>query len=514
MVKSPIDKYNSTGLNEILSMEGISKSFSGVSVLRNINLHLFEGEVHALMGENGAGKSTLMKIMAGVHQPDQGTIKFRNKQINWNNPMQAREHGISVIHQELNLSPNLTIGENILMGTKYPKNKLGFVQYNEVHEKAQAILESIGSNLDSKAYVSTLSVAQQQMVEIARALSIKAEVLVMDEPTALLTDKEIEKLFVIIQELKKQGVAIVYISHRMDEIFKISDRCTVLRDGNFIDSYPISETNPDHLVNMMVGREMKELFQRTIVKSKEAKEKTPVLEIKGLSDNKLLKDISLKVHAGEIVGISGLVGAGRTELVRSVFGLEPISKGDIFINGKKVKISSPQDAIKHGIAHVPESRKEQGLFLNMSVKENILLAQMSNYRKLKLLDWAKINDSATDFIKSLDIKVANMEQQVVNLSGGNQQKVLLARWLSIKPRVLLLDEPTRGVDIGSKTEIHKIICELANSGLAVLIISSELPEVLSISDRILVMHEGKVKANLLQQEATQEKIMHYAMGGV
>lgn len=513
MTKPTTGKYNSDTEKIILRMEGISKSFSGVSVLRNIHLHLYKGEVHALMGENGAGKSTLMKIMAGVYQPDEGIMEFENKKSMWKNPMQARNHGISVIHQELNLSPNLTIGENILMGTKYPRNKYGFVLYNEVHEKAQKILKSIGSDLDSRTYVYSLSVAQQQMVEIARALSFEAKILVMDEPTALLTDKEIEKLFVIIEELKKRGVSIVYISHRMDEIFRISDRCTVLRDGNFVSTCLMSQTDPNKLVNMMVGREMKELFKREIVKKSEFDNKAPVLEIKGFSDNKKLKDISFKVHAGEIVGISGLVGAGRTELARSIFGLEPISKGDLFINGEKVKISSPQDAIKYGIGHVPESRKEQGLFLDMSVKENILINELRKYRKLKVLDWAKINEEALDYIKNLDIKVANLDQKVVNLSGGNQQKVLLARWLSINPKVLLLDEPTRGVDIGSKTEIHKIICELANKGLAVLIISSELPEVLSISDRILVMHEGEIKINLLQKEATQEKIMHYAMGG-
>jgi ABC-type sugar transport system ATPase subunit len=498
----------------VLSMKAISKYFSGVAVLKNVNIDLHKGEVHALMGENGAGKSTLMKIMAGVYRPDQGTITYRNQMISWKNPMEARERGISVIHQELNLSPNVTIGENILMGTKFPKNKLGMIRWKEVHETAHKILQSIGSELNPRTYVSNLSVAQQQMVEIARALSVKAEVLVMDEPTASLTDKEIDKLFTIIKELKQKGVAIVYISHRMEEIFKISDRCTILRDGEWIASCPIAETNPEHLVKTMVGRELNDLFQKPPSHTSWIKDKVPVLEIKGLSDNKNIKDISLQVHSGEIVGISGLVGAGRTELVRAIFGLSKISKGEILINGQIVSISSPVDAMRLGIAHVPESRKEQGLFLNMSVKENILMAEMHKYRRASILDWSQINEEAKTYVRELGIKVASEEQKVVNLSGGNQQKVLLARWLSIQPKVLLLDEPTRGVDIGAKTEIHKIIYKLAKNGLAVLMISSELPEVLAMSDRILVMHEGRIRANLLREDATQEKIMYYATGEI
>lgn len=497
-----------------LSMRSISKSFSGVAVLKNINIDLYKGEVHALMGENGAGKSTLMKIMAGIHRPDKGEIIYRGQLTTWPNAMVAREKGISVIHQELNLSPNITIGENVLMGTKFPKNKFGMVDWKRVHERARFLLQSIGSDLDPRAYVSTLSIAQQQMVEIARALSIEAEVLVMDEPTASLTHKEIDRLFVIIHELKQKGVAIVYISHRMDEIFKISDRCTILRDGQWITSVPITETNPEHLVKTMVGRELNDLFQKPPSHTNWIKNKTPVLEIKNLSDNKQVKNISLEVHSGEIVGISGLVGAGRTELVRTIFGLSPRSGGEIWINGQPVDIASPEDAMRHGIAHVPESRKDQGLFLNMSVKENIMMAEMFRYRKARLLDWSKIDNEADIYIRELGIKTASKEQKVVSLSGGNQQKALLARWLSIKPKVLLLDEPTRGVDIGAKTEIHKVIYKLAKNGLAVLMISSELPEILALSDRILVMHEGTLRANLLREEATQEKIMYYATGEI
>lgn len=500
--------------SSILKMQGISKAFSGVTVLNHVQIELHRGEVHALMGENGAGKSTLMKIMAGVYRPDAGTIVYRNRNILWNNPMEARENGISVIHQEISLSPNLTIGENILMGTKFPKNKLGMVKWDEVHKRAKQILMSIGSDLDTRMSVSSLSVAQQQMVEVARALSVKSEILIMDEPTAALTDKEINKLFEIIKDLKQHGVAIVYISHRMDEIFQISDRITVMRDGQWITSCPIQETNPELLVKTMVGRELTDLFQKPVSTVVRIPNKQPVLEIRGLSDHKNVKEVSLKVHSGEIVGLAGLVGAGRTELVRAIFGLSPGRTGEIWLDGKQAHIQSPIDAIRHGIAHVPESRKEQGLFLHMSVKENIMMAEMDKLRKASVLNWNQINIESDNYMKELNIKVASKEQRVSSLSGGNQQKVLLARWLSIHPKVLLLDEPTRGVDIGAKTEIHKIICKLAKNGLAVLMISSELPEVLGVCDRIMVMHEGKIKADLSREEATQEKIMYYATGEI
>jgi ribose transport system ATP-binding protein len=500
----------------VLNMEGISKTFSGVKVLNNVRIELYPGEVHALMGENGAGKSTFMKILAGIHTPDHdgGTIYFKGQPISWKDPVDARNRGISVIHQELNLSPNLTISENILMGSIFPKNRLGMVKWDEVHERAQKVLDSMGSNLNPRQLVSTLSVAQQQMVEIARALSFKAEVLIMDEPTASLTDKEITKLFQIIDDLKKQGVAIVYISHRMDEIFKISNRFTVLRDGKWITSGPIKETNPDHLVKLMVGRDLKDLFNRT-----KASETTlsygavPVLELKNVSDHTLVKDVSLKIYPGEIVGLAGLVGAGRTELVRALFGVSELKSGEIYVDGKSVNIKSPIDAIANGIAHVPESRKEQGLFLSMSVKENILMAELKKHSKSGIVSWKQVNASADQFIKELNIKIASPEQQVSNLSGGNQQKVVIAKWLSILPKVLLLDEPTRGVDIGAKTEIHKIVSKLADEGLAVLMISSELPEVLGVSDRILVMSEGRLTGELSREEATQEKIMHLATRG-
>ncbi len=507
-------KHQSINEQPIMSMKDVSKQFSGVKVLHNVDIELFKGEVHALMGENGAGKSTLMKIMAGVYQPDSGSIVYKGEEVRWNHPMDARSKGISVIHQEISLSPNLSIGENILMGTSLKKNRMGLISWNDIYEKAEKILISIGSSLDPRADVSSLSVAQQQMVEIARALSLNSEILIMDEPTASLTDKEIEKLFTIIDELKRKGVAIVYISHRMDEIFKISNRFTVLRDGRLVTSGPISETNPTHLVKLMVGRELNELFVRERKENNIGTKNLPVLELKGVSDKKIVKNVSLKIYPGEIVGLAGLVGAGRTELVRTIFGLSELSEGEIIIEGNLVQIKNPIDAIKLGIAHVPESRKEQGLLPNLSVKENIMMAQFPMYRKFKFLQYKKINREADRYIEELGVRTASKEQNVMGLSGGNQQKVVIAKWLSIGPKVLLLDEPTRGVDIGAKTEIHKIINQLAEKGLAVLMISSELPEILGVSDRILVMHEGKLKVELSHEEATQEKIMYYATGEV
>ncbi|UZD46280.1 sugar ABC transporter ATP-binding protein [Peribacillus frigoritolerans] len=500
----------------VLNMEGISKTFSSVTVLNNVRIELYPGEVHALMGENGAGKSTFMKILAGIHTPDDngGKIYLKGQPILWKDPTDARNKGISVIHQELNLSPNLTISENILMGSTFPRNGLGMVKWDKVHERAQDVLDSMGSNLNPRQLVSTLSVAQQQMVEIARALSFNAEVLIMDEPTASLTDKEIKKLFEIIDDLKKQGVAIVYISHRMEEIFKISNRFTVLRDGEWIASGPIEETNPDHLVKLMVGRDLKDLFNRSkAFGTKNPKEVSPVLELKNVSDNTIVKNVSLKIHPGEIVGLAGLVGAGRTELVRAIFGLSELKSGEILVDGQSVRIKSSIDAIANRIAHVPESRKEQGLFLSMSVKENIIMAELKKHAKAGIVSWKQANESANRYIEDLNIKIASPEQQVSNLSGGNQQKVVIARWLSIAPKVLLLDEPTRGVDIGAKTEIHKIVSKLADEGLAVLMISSELPEVLGVSDRILVMSEGRLTGELSKEEATQETIMRLATKG-
>ncbi|PGL71003.1 sugar ABC transporter ATP-binding protein [Bacillus sp. AFS055030] len=512
------NRLNTLNSEPVLKISNISKTFSGTTVLKNVNLELYPGEVHALMGENGAGKSTLIKILAGIHIPDKdkGHIYLNGKKVCWMDPIDARENGISVVHQELTVSPNLTISENILMGTNYPKNRFGFVKWDKVHQHAQELLNKLGFNLHAKALVSSLSIAQQQMVEIARALAFKAKVLILDEPTASLTDKEIFSLFQIIHNLKKQGVAIVYISHRMEEIFEICDRFTVLRDGESIISDLIEKTTPHELVKNMVGREMKNLFNRIISSDSIncfSNETLPALELKNVSDNTIVKDVSFKIYPGEIVGLAGLVGSGRTELMKLIFGASKITNGEIYTNGQNVDIASPIDAIKNCIAHVPESRKDQALFLSMSVKENITITELSKHRRLSVLNWKQIDASAKRFIDEFNIKTSSPDQKVVNLSGGNQQKAIIARWLSLSPKVLLLDEPTRGVDIGAKTEIHKIISELAERGLAVLMISSELPEVIGMCDRVLVMSEGKLKGELLRKEMTQEQIMYLATGG-
>jgi ABC-type sugar transport system ATPase subunit len=498
----------------ILSMEGISKQFPGVKALSQVRLDLYKGEVHALMGENGAGKSTLMKILSGVYPPNEGTLAYKGKKITWSDPEESRKMGISIIHQELNVSPNLSIAENIFMGSDLPRNRFGLVKWKEVNSRAKIIMESIGCELDPETPVSRLSVAQQQLVEIARALSVQSEILVMDEPTAALTEKEISNLFSIIADLKKQGVAIVYISHRMDEIFQISDRCTVLRDGTWIATMTIQETSPEHLVNLMVGRELKNLFKRPSSVQRTVSPEQPVLELMNVTDRKTIKGVNLRIYPGEIVGLAGLVGAGRTELVQAIFGYSKIVSGEILIDGRNALIKSPIDAISHGIALVPENRKEHGLCLELSVRENIAMTTLGQYRSKGFIKWKQVDGAAESFIQQLDIKVSSPEQKVLNLSGGNQQKVVLSKWLNIKPKVLLLDEPTRGVDIGAKTEIHRIIYSLAQSGIGILLISSELPEILGVSDRILVMHEGRIKADMPLSEATQEKIMVYATGGI
>lgn len=497
----------------ILSMEGISKYFPGVKALEGVQLELKRGEVHALLGENGAGKSTLMKILAGIYKPDTGTMTYKNENVVWSDPLDARSNGISVIHQELNIASNMSIAENILLGTPLPKNRLGLVDWTQVNNKVEHFLRTIDSELHPQALVSSLSVAEQQMIEIVRAISFNTDVLIMDEPTATLTAKEIDKLFSIIRDLKQQGVAIIYISHRMEEIFQIADQCTVLRDGEWVSSLPVEETSSDHLIQLMVGRELKDLFQRPN-QEKNLGERAPVLEVKEMTDTTKVTDAQLQVYPGEVVGVSGLVGAGRTELSRAIFGSSDLKSGKVWVNGQSVDLSSPGNAINQGVALVPESRKEQGLFLDMSVKENILMAVKKRYQKLGALQWRKLNRLAQEYIEKLNIKVASPDQKVVNLSGGNQQKVVIARWLCMNPNVLLLDEPTRGVDVGAKSEIYKIIHELAAEGLGVLLISSELPEILGVSDRVLVMHEGKIRANLPREEATQERIMYYAMGEI
>lgn len=491
----------------LLEMQDITKSFPGVKALDKVSFELQAGEIHALLGENGAGKSTLMKILSGVYTKDSGEIMLEGQPVVVDSPKKAQELGISIIHQELNLVPYLTVRENIYLG-KEPGNSLGFVNEKVMYEQSQSILKMLGCNFSPNAQVATLSIGAQQLVEIAKALSNKTKVLIMDEPTAALTEREIENLFVIIRKLASEGVGIIYISHRMEELFSLSDRVTVMRDGSYIGTVKTRDTTFDELVKMMVGRDITSRFP----KEKSACQDV-ALKVERLNRKNVLQDISFYVCAGEVVGVAGLMGSGRTELARAIFGADPIDSGTITVGDKVYKIKSPSDAIKAGIGLISEDRKGQGLILNMSIKENISLAAM---KKICMYGFVKTKTEHTkidEHIKNLNIRTPGRQQLVRNLSGGNQQKVVIAKWLSTFPKILIMDEPTRGVDVGAKAEIYQIMNMLTSAGVGILMISSELPEVLGMSDRVLVMHEGKITADMPVEEATQEKIMAYAAGG-
>ena len=484
----------------MLSARGIAKAFPGVQALDGADLDVRAGEVHAVVGENGAGKSTLMKILTGVYAADAGQILIDGQPVHIAGPRQAIALGISMIHQELNLAPNLSVAENIFLGRA--PIRAGFVQWRRLIADAEALVARLSIDLDVRASVEDLSVARQQMVEIAKALSLDARVIIMDEPTSALTERETDVLFELIGRLKAEGVAIVYISHRLEEIFRIADRVTVLRDGRLVGELPIAEATPQRLIAMMVGRELVTLFPKEPVEIG-----PPVLEVRHLSRAGALDDISFVLRRGEIVGLAGLVGAGRTELARALFGADPIDAGEIRIDGRPVRIRSPRDAIRHGLAFVTEERKLYGLVLGMTVRENATLASLGELTRLGFVDFARERRIAQEYVRRLDIRTPGIEQEVVNLSGGNQQKVVIARWLATRPRVLILDEPTRGIDVGAKAEVHALMSRLAREGLAILMISSELPEILGMSDRILVVRQGRLSGEFARSEATQEKIL-------
>lgn len=486
-------------------MKGITKQFPGVKALDDVDLEVRRGEVMALVGENGAGKSTLMKVLAGLHSMDSGQIFIDDVMAKIDSPAQSRDMGISFIHQELNLAPNMSVAENIFLGREKPSKKF-FLDRGKTNQEAKRLLDMVGLKVSTGTLVKNLSIAQRQMVEVARALSMNSSLIVMDEPTSSLTDNETDVLLSIIKRLKQRGVSIVFISHRLKEVFKISDRITVLRDGKNAGVFTTADVSEEKIIQVMVGREIKDLFDKH-----QADIGMPVLEIKNLSTENFLEDINFHVRAGEILGFAGLVGAGRTEVMQSVFGIDTKRTGDVYINGQKVDIKDPYDAIKAGIGYVPEDRKLQGLILQMTVKENITLANLEQVSHRWLLDNSRELKVAGEYIEKLDIKTPHKEQKVVNLSGGNQQKVVIAKWLAIKPRVLILDEPTRGIDVGAKREIHYLMSQLAGQGVAIIMISSELPEVLGMSDRIIIMHEGRIKGELTREEASQEKIMKMAI---
>lgn len=494
-------------ITPFLVMKGITKSFPGVKALQNVNFSLLAGEVHFLLGENGAGKSTLMKVLSGVYKEDAGEVWIQGELVDISSPKKAAFHGIGIIHQEMNLVPELSVWENIYLGRELT-DRLGFVNAKVMQRQTALLLAKLGSDIDPADTVANLSIGEQQMVEIAKALSIETKILIMDEPTAALTERETEKLFEIIRQLAASGVGIVYISHRMEELFVLSNRVTVLRDGTYVGTVETKATNFDDLIKMMVGRDMTTRFPKQVTQIG-----PEVLRVEGLSRHNELENISFSVRAGEILGIAGLMGAGRTEVGRAIFGADPIDKGDIFIDGQKCTINSPADAIRAGIGFITEDRKHQGLVLTMSVGENMSLASLASFCEQGFIKEDAESKMIAGNIEQLNIRTPDADQLVKNLSGGNQQKVVIAKWLATHPKVLIMDEPTRGVDVGAKAEIYNIMNMLTAAGVGIVMISSELPEILGMSDSVLIMSRGRISGQMLVAEATQEKVMAYAAGG-
>jgi inositol transport system ATP-binding protein len=490
----------------ILTVRGLTKTFSGVKALDQVQLNLRKGEVHALMGENGAGKSTFMKILIGLHTPDSGEIIFEDSELKGSNVNEILKKGISMIHQEILIVPELTVAQNIFLGRETNGGLFYWVDEKKLNQKAGILLEQMGVMISPTTPMKYLSVAQMQMVEIAKAISNDAKVIIMDEPTSALSDKEVATLFGIIRDLKKKGVAILYISHKMDEIFEISDTITVLRDGKYIATRPAGELTIHTLIRMMVGREIDSLFPDSVTT------KGPeILSVRKLSRAGKFSDITFAVHAGEVLGIAGLMGAGRTEIARAIFGLDPVDSGELFLKGKQLIIKTPQDAIRSGIGYVSEDRKKLGFIPGMSVKHNMTLSSLPNHARGLFIQDKSETETAAQMIADLRIKTAGPDQKVTFLSGGNQQKVVIGKVLLATPDLIILDEPTRGIDVGAKFEIYKLINRLVSEGIAVIMISSELPEILGLSDRILVLSKGKQTALLTKAEATQETIMQYAV---
>jgi len=493
-------------VEKLIEMKNVDKKFPGVYALKGVDFNLEPGEVHALLGENGAGKSTLMKILSGIYSIDGGDIYIKGEKVTIESVKDAQKLGISIIHQELALVPHLSIAENIYLGRE-PRKKNGLIDISKIVDNAQLLIDDFGLDLDAAILVNNLTIAQQQMVEIIKAVSFNSDIIIMDEPTSSLSDKEVEYLFKTIEKLTSKGVGIVYISHRMSELFALSSRITVLRDGQYIDTVVTAETTETQLISLMVGRELESFYTKDnkVVDKK-------VLKVSNFTTN-YVKNINFELRKGEILGFAGLIGAGRSELMKGLFGLDEVLDGEILLNDKEIKIKEPNDAIEKGVVYVPENRKEEGLFLNQSIRFNLSIKILDKFIKLLKVNRKVEDEIVTSYINELAVKTPSEEQLVNNLSGGNQQKVLIAKWLATKPKVLILDEPTRGVDVGAKSDIYTIINNLANEGVSIIMVSSDLPEVINMSDRIVVMCEGEIKTILDNNNVTQENVMHYATGG-
>lgn len=492
----------------MLKMTKITKSFPGVKALEDVNLTAYGGEITALMGENGAGKSTLMKILSGVYKKDSGTIEIDGEEVEIAGIKEAEALGVTIIHQELSVLPNLTIAENIFLGNEKTNKFTGRIDKNLLYERSKMFLDQIGCKINPSTLVKNISVGEKQMIEIAKALTKNSKIIIMDEPTTALTDVETKKLFEVIKSLKDKGIAVIYISHRMEEIFAICDNVVVLRDGKYVGEEKVKDIDNDKLINMMVGRNIEEQFPY-----KEYKKGQVLLEVKNLNYGNLVKDASLDVKAGEILGVAGLMGSGRTELAKTIFGEYKATSGEIYVEGKKVKINFTKDAISNGICYLSEDRKKEGLVLGMSVARNMTLSNIEKYEnKFKRIDQNAESKDVEEYIKKLKVKTPSSAQLIKNLSGGNQQKVILAKWLLVSPKILIVDEPTRGIDVGAKKEIYELLNELKSMGKAIIMISSDLPEVLGISDRIIVMSEGKISGELAREDANQESVMKLAVG--
>ena len=489
----------------ILKMNGIDKSFPGVHALDHVNLEVRKGEVLALMGENGAGKSTLMKVLTGIYKKDEGSIVYEGKEVEFTNPKDAQEAGIVIVHQELNMMNHLTVAQNIFIGREAMSGKL--INDKKMNEEAEKLFDKLNIKIDPTEKMGNLTVGKQQMCEIAKAISHDAKVIVFDEPSAALTEAEIEELFKIIRDLRKKQLGIVYISHRMDEIKVITDRVTVMRDGGYVGTLITKECTKDDIINMMVGRV---IYEDPKTQSNVPADAPVVLKVEHLNAGKMVRDVSFELHKGEILGFSGLMGAGRTETARALFGADPMDSGDIYVNGQKVTIKSPMDAVKCGIGYLSEDRKRYGIVVQKSVAENSTMVDLDNYVNGIFINKKKENDVALKYVKSLKTKTPSVDQLVVNLSGGHQQKVVIAKWLIRNCDILIFDEPTRGIDVGAKSEIYHLMNELAAQGKSIIMISSEMTEILRMSDRIVVMCEGRKTGELDIAEATQENIMHAA----